>query len=116
MQSKATTVPAYLDELPPERKAELTTLRSVIREAAPAAAETMRYGMPTYEMGEMLCAFAAQKNYLALYVDPAVVEAHRTELGGLDVGKSCIRFRTLDQLPLGVVRTMVAEAARRASA
>jgi len=62
MQSKATTVDQYLAELPEARRSTMTQLRALIREAAPTARECMRYGVPSYEMGELLCAVAAQSN------------------------------------------------------
>jgi hypothetical protein len=38
-----------------------------------------------------------------------LVEKHRKELAGLDVGRSCIRFRKLEKLPLDTVRTILTE-------
>ena len=115
MQSKAATVAAYLAELPADRKAALTKIRALIRKAAPESTEEMQ-GMPAYTMGgEMLCAFASQSNYMALYVcDTAVVEKHRRGLKKLSIGKSCIRFKSLDDLPLDVAATILEEAYGRA--
>ena len=50
---------------------------------------------------------------MSLYLDPAVVDAHRAALHALDLGKSCVRFRRLSQLPLDVVRTMLEETVSR---
>jgi uncharacterized protein YdhG (YjbR/CyaY superfamily) len=110
MRSSATTVTEFLAELPAERKAAMTKLRAVVRKAAPDAAETMQYGMPTYELDGMLCAFASQKNYMAFYGDSEIVDAHRAALGKLDCGKGCIRFRKLEDLPLETIGTIVKEA------
>ncbi len=114
MQSKARTVAAYLAGLSPERKAAMTRLRTVIREAVPMATERMQYGMPTYDVGELLCAFAAQKNYFAFYLlDTEVVAKFRSQLGKLSMGKACIRFRAIEELPMDLVRQMIAEAVQR---
>jgi uncharacterized protein YdhG (YjbR/CyaY superfamily) len=79
-------------------------------EVAPDAVETMKYRMPTYEYGDhALCAFASQKHYMSLYMDTDIVEKHREELSGLNVGKSCIRFRKMDQLPMDTVKRMLDE-------
>lgn len=103
-------VDAYLENLEAERRAALTELRVLIQEAAPNAAESMKYRMPTYEYdGGVLVAFASQKRYMSLYMDTELVEAHRQELAGLNVGKSCIRFRRLEQLPLDTVRAILDE-------
>ena len=110
MNVTAKDVDAYLENLEPERRATLTKLRSLIQEAAPNAVETMKYRMPTYEYdGGVLVAFASQKHYMSLYMDTELVEVHRQELAALNVGKSCIRFRRLEQLPLDTVRTILDE-------
>jgi uncharacterized protein YdhG (YjbR/CyaY superfamily) len=84
MKSQAKTVAAYLDALPDDRRAALKTLRALIKKTVPKASEGMEYGMPTYTQGEVLCAFASQKNYMALYLCAGnVVNAHRKELGKL---------------------------------
>ena len=61
-------VDAYLEALPAERRQALETIRTLMREAAPDARETMHYGMPTYDLAGMLFAFASQKRYMSLYV------------------------------------------------
>jgi uncharacterized protein YdhG (YjbR/CyaY superfamily) len=117
MQSKATTVAAYLTELPEDRRACMKTLRALIRKAAPTATECMRYGMPSYELGELLVSVAAQKGHYSLYVgDTKLLERYRKELGKLSVGKSCIRFRKLEDAPLDVIARIIAEAAQRRAA
>src|SRR5450631_2130767 len=114
MQSKATTVEAYLKELPEERRRVMKQLRGLVRKSAPAATECMRYGMPCYELGELLCAMAAQKGYYALYVgDGKLVDRFRPQLSKLSVGKGCIRFKKLEELPLDVVGQLLSEAASR---
>ncbi len=116
MSEKHKTVRAYLEGLAPDRQGALTTLRSLVREMVPEAEETMRYGMPTYEQGgAVLCSFASQKHYMSYYMDLSLVEQHRHELAGLGVGKSCIRFKRLEQLLLDTVRSILAETGGMAS-
>ena len=103
-------VEEYLAGLDPDRREALSALRTIVLDEVPGAVETMRYRMPTYEYeGGVLCAFASQKQYMSLYMEPDLVEQHRAALDGLSVGKSCIRFRRLDKLPLETVRTMLRE-------
>ena len=108
MNEKPRTVDAYLEVLAPDRREALAALRSLVREVVPEAEETMRYRMPTYEKdGAVLCSFASQKRYMSLYMDAGQVEAYRDQWAGLDVGKSCIRFKRLEQLPLDTVRAIL---------
>jgi uncharacterized protein YdhG (YjbR/CyaY superfamily) len=103
-------VSKYLEELSPEREQALTKLRALIIEVVPDAVETMKYRMPTYEyQGHVLCAFASQKRYMSVYLDTKVVRAHREELEGLSVGKSCVRFKRQEQLPWDTIRAMLVE-------
>ncbi len=118
MKSEAKTAAAYLRDLPRERKAAISRLRTLVRKALPAAKETMQYGMPTYFLGaEPVFALASQKGYMALYVcDTGVVRKWKKKLGRVDCGKSCIRFRDIESLELDVVRSILEEAAERAAA
>lgn len=106
-------VEAYLRGLTTERRAALAAVRSLIRDVVPEATESMRYRMPTYEFkGNPLCAFAARKQYMTLYIHTRLLDKYAHELHGVDRGKECLRFRRLDELPLDTVRRILHEAAR----
>jgi hypothetical protein len=49
---------------------------------------------------------------MSLYMEPRILDRHRAELKHLDLGKSCIRFKNIDQLPLDIVRQMLEETAQ----
>jgi uncharacterized protein YdhG (YjbR/CyaY superfamily) len=107
MTSKATTISEYLEELPPERRAALGQLRSLIHRVAPKTVEAMKYGLPSF--GE-LCAMASQKNYMCLYVcEGDIVKAHLAQLGKVSCGKGCIRFKKIEDLNLSVVASILKE-------
>lgn len=129
MRSNASTVEAYLEELPPDRREMVTAVREVIlTHLPPGYVEAMRWGMISYEVpletyhdtynGQPLsyAGLASQKQYVSLYLmavyaDEALrqrfEEAYRATGKRLDVGKSCVRFRKLDDLPLEVVSEAV---------
>ena len=114
MSGSSFEVDDYLEQLEPRRRVALAEVRAIIREEAPEAVETMKYRMPTYEYGTgILCAFASQKRYMSLYMETEAVADHKADLKGLDVGKSCIRFRKLENLPVDTVRMMLQETVRR---
>jgi uncharacterized protein YdhG (YjbR/CyaY superfamily) len=114
MQSKAATVSEYIKELPPDRRAALSELRGLIRRVAPKAAETMQYGIPVF--GDV-CALASQKHYMALYVcEGALVQSHLAQLGKVNCGKGCIRFKRLADLNLNTVETLLREVLKRRQA
>ena len=125
MRSEAATVDEYLAGLPEERREAIGTVRDVILSNLPAGyEEAMRWGMIAYEVplsvqpdtynGQplMYAALASQKNHMAVYLtgvyadDQArerFLDAYRATGKRLDMGKSCIRFRKLENLPLEVI-------------
>ena len=134
MQSSAKTVSAYLQELPEGRRSAISAIRDVIRKNLnPGFEEGMLYGMIGYYVPHSLypagyhcdpkqpltfTALASQKNYMSLYIlscdasggeEKQLREQFAKAGKKLDMGKSCIRFKKLEDLPLEVV----AEAVRR---
>jgi hypothetical protein len=130
VMSKATTVSDYLAELPADRRKTIAAVRAVVRKSLPKGyKESIGYGMVCYSVplatypdtynGQPLCyaALAAQKNYCALYLmgvygdaarTKALQEAFRKAGKKLDMGKSCVRFQTADDLPLDVIGQTIA--------
>ena len=129
-QSKATTVDEYLAELPPERREVVSTVRNVIQENLPDGyEESMQFGMIGYVIPSetypvtynrkplMYAALASQKNYISLYLmniygDPEAkrwfTEQYRTRGKKLDMGKSCVRFKKLEDLPIDLIGSAIA--------
>jgi hypothetical protein len=130
MQSDAATVEEYLAGLPPDRGKAIREVRDVILANLPTGyEEAMNWGMITYQVPLdtfpdtyndrplMYAALASQKNHMAVYLsgvysseaDRQAFEAEYRATGKrFDMGKSCVRFRTLDDLPLEVIGRAVA--------
>ena len=133
MQSKAKTVAQYLAELQPDRRAAVAGVRKVIRaNLGPGFEEGMQYGMIGYYVPHSLypagyhcnpaqplpfACLASQKNYLSLYLTciyasaaerAAFASAWRESGKKLDMGKSCIRFKRLEDLALDVIGQAIA--------
>ena len=125
VSSNATTVPAYLKSLPEDRRKAIAKVRATIRKNLPKGiVETMNWGMISYEVPLrrypdtynkqplMFAALASQKNHMAVYLttvcgDPKAsawfAKAYKATGKKLDMGKSCVRFRRLEDLPLELV-------------
>lgn len=125
MQSKANTVKEYIDSLPEDRKEAINKLRKVILKNLPKGfKEEMNYGMigyvvphsiypngyhcdPKLPLGFMN--IASQKNFIAVYhmgiyasqelMDWFTSEYKKASNSKLDMGKSCIRFKKVEQIP-----------------
>ena len=129
-KSKASTVEEYIGELPEDRRAVVEGVREVILRNLPGGyEEAMRWGMISYEVplarhpktynGQPLgyVALAAQKGCYSLYLMSAYQDSEQERqlregfaAAGrkLDMGKSCVRFRRLEDLPLDVIGRAVA--------
>jgi uncharacterized protein YdhG (YjbR/CyaY superfamily) len=116
MDRRSVEVDAYLEKLEPERRRALEALREIILESALEAEESMKYRMPTYGDDLVVCAMAAQKYYMSLYLDTELVEKYRSKLDHLNLGKSCVRFRKLEDLPLDVIQKILKETVQKQSA
>jgi len=109
VQSDVATVEAYLDEAPAARRPVLRELRRLARELLTDHEERMQYGMPSYARNETVdFAFASQSKYISLYVmKQDVVAGHAEQLRGMDMGKGCIRFRSVEQIDLDLVASLL---------
>lgn len=123
----ATSVAAYLKSLPTDRRAAISAVRDAVNARLPSGyEETIQYGMISWCVPESvlpakdvynkqplcLASLGSQKNHMALYMlgvygdekERAWFEAAYKKSGKkLDMGKSCLRFRSLDALALDVV-------------
>lgn len=127
VQSKSSTVAEYLQSLTDQQREVISQVRSVILANLPDGyEETMNWGMISYEIPLavfpktynkqplMYAALAAQKNYYAVYLSMLYCgtdsshedwfrEAFRKAGKKLDCGKSCVRFKSIADLPLDVI-------------
>jgi uncharacterized protein YdhG (YjbR/CyaY superfamily) len=108
MISQAADVASYIEEVPADRRAALEKLRSLCRQNLAGYQECMEYGMPGYKRnGSLEISFASQKQYIALYVKPTVVDEFRGALGAASIGKSCIRFSKPEQIDFAVITKLL---------
>lgn len=123
---KAKTIKEYMDMLPEDRRKILEFLHTFIQKAAPKLKPSFMYNMPGYgsfqyknSKKEILewpvIAVASQKNYVSVYVCAVengkyVAEMHAKELGKVSVGRSCIRFKKLEDVNLAVLEKVMKRA------
>lgn len=133
MQSKATTVEGYMINLVDDRKKPISKLRQVILDNLPKnISETISYGMIGYvipktvypagyhcspELPLPFISIASQKNFVALYhmgiyAHPELLNWFVEEYPKhckykLDMGKSCIRFKKMDDIPYALIAELI---------
>lgn len=133
MQSSETTTDAYLLSLPDDRKQAVTALYNVVTQNIPAGFKpVMQYGMITFVVPHSIypkgyhckptdalpfLSIASQKNFIALYhmgiyADSKLLEWFTTNYAKysnikLDMGKSCMRFKKIEQIPFEIIGELV---------
>ena len=130
MKSKANNIEQYLNEFPDHRKEAISIVRQTILENLPEGYdEVMNWGMITYEVpletypntynGKplMYAALVSQKNHMAVYLMGCYMvaevrnefeKAYKKSGKRFDAGKSCIRFKKIDDLPLDLLGKTIA--------
>ncbi|HMU47660.1 MAG TPA: DUF1801 domain-containing protein [Chitinophagaceae bacterium] len=129
MQSKATTPEAYIAELPEERQKAVAQLRKEIKKNLPKGfKEGMGYGMMGWSVPHSLypsgyhcdpkqplpfMSLASQKNYISVYHMGVYAENklgqwfakeyEKLNIGKLDMGKCCIRFKNIEKIPYKLI-------------
>ncbi len=133
MAAKPTTVKAYMDSLPEDRRKALRKVRAVVNKHLPKGyKEGMQYGMPGWFVPHRIypdgyhcdpkqpvpfAGLASQKNYMSLYLmctygDPkhrAWFDKEWAKTGlKKNMGKSCVRFKKIEDLPLDLIGKAIA--------
>lgn len=101
------TIDEYIAIFPADVQDILEKLRSVIRESAPNAEETISYQIPTFKLKGNLVHFAAFKNHIGFYPTPSAIEAFRKELSPYEVAKGSVKFPINEPIPFGLVKKIV---------
>lgn len=127
-ENKAKTVDEYLANIPPERTEAIHYLHQFIQDTAPSLKPHFAYNMLGYGSFKYknykkeiidwpTVALANQKNYISLYICSVdkdgnyIAEKNKAKLGKVSVGKSCIRFKKLEDLNLVELAKAIQEAA-----
>jgi uncharacterized protein YdhG (YjbR/CyaY superfamily) len=125
MRSEAKSIKEYINSLPEVRKQTITEVRKVILDNLPKGIEeNINWGMISYEVPLsiypdtynkkplMFAALASQKNHMAVYLSgiyahddlrDKFISDYKETGKRMDLGKSCVRFRIIDDLPLELV-------------
>jgi len=129
--SSAESVEQYLGELPDDRRDAIAEVRDTILANLPAGVvEVMNWGMICYEIPLevfpdtynnkplMYAGLASQKNHMSVYLHSIYMNeddadwfanAYRETGKKLDMGKSCVRFKKIEQLPVDLVGQAIAK-------
>lgn len=126
--TNAKSVSEYIKALPKERKEPILFLHKFIQATAPKFKPYFSYNMLGYGKFKYknykkeiidwpIVALASQKNYISVYVcaidnGKYVAEKYKSKLGKVSVGKSCIRFKKIEDVNLSVLKEVLKKAAK----
>lgn len=105
---KPTTVTEYIAAAPREAQQKLREIRAILRQVAPDATETLKWGSPVFEERRILYAFAAFKSHLNFVPTPSAMKPFRKELAKYTTGKGSIQFPYDKPLPKTLIRKIAA--------
>lgn len=122
----AQTPAAYIALLEQPRRSEIQTLHNLIQKVVPKLKPHIMSGMIAYgnyhykyasgrEGDWSLIMLASQKNYISLYITATkdgryLAEVHKNDFPKASIGKSCIRFKKIDDIDLKAVERICKEA------
>ena len=110
MDSKSSTaknIDEYIAGFPEDVPKILQKIRSIIREIAPEASETINYGIPTFTLKGNLVHFAAFKKHIGFYPTPSGIEKFKNELSVYAGAKGSVQFPLDQPIPYDLIREIV---------
>jgi len=105
--TKASTTDQYIGNFQEDVQEILEQVRSTIKQAAPNAKETIKYGIPAFLLNGDLVYFAAFKNHIGLYPAPTGKEDFKKELSIYKTGKGSVQFPLDKPMPLSLITKIV---------
>jgi uncharacterized protein YdhG (YjbR/CyaY superfamily) len=114
-KAKPKTISEYIDSAPPQAREKLREMRACIRKAAPAAQESLKWGMPAFSGRRILVMFAGFKHHIGFYPTPSAVKAFAKDLSRFKTAKGSIQFPLEQPLPLALIRRITAFRVRESS-
>jgi uncharacterized protein YdhG (YjbR/CyaY superfamily) len=107
-KARPETITEYINAAPTEAQEKLREMHACIREAAPGAQESLKWGKPAFSYQRILVMFAAAKHHIGFYPTPSAVKAFAKELAGFSTSDASIQFPLNKPLPLALIRKITA--------
>lgn len=109
---KPTTISEYIQQAPQEAQEKLRELHAILKEVAPDAKESIKWGAPVLEEKRILFAFSAHKSHMNFMPLASSMEPFKKELVEYKTGKDTIQFPYDKPLPKALIRKIAQYRAR----
>lgn len=104
----ASNIDNYISAFSPDIQKILQEIRSLIKELAPRATETISYGIPTFDLGgKHLVHFAAFKKHIGFFPTPSPIPHFQKELTKYKTSKGTIQFSLSEEIPYDLIERIV---------
>jgi uncharacterized protein YdhG (YjbR/CyaY superfamily) len=103
-KNKPLTIDEYIENAPVYAQEKLSTLRALLKELVPDAAEAIKWGTPVFEEKRILFAFAGHKNHINFIPTHASLAPFEKELSKMVTGKDTIQLPYDKPLPVTLIR------------
>jgi uncharacterized protein YdhG (YjbR/CyaY superfamily) len=107
-KEKPKTIDEYIAAAPKDAQDRLNEMLTCLREAAPGAEESLKWGQPALSYQWILFQFGAFKNHISLNPTPSVISTLQDKLKDYDTSSSTIRFPLDQPLPVTLIREIAA--------
>lgn len=102
------SIDEHIDSLPEERREALEKIRKIVHNVCPDATETIRYGIPTFQLnGKNLLHFAGYENHIGFYPSPNGMKKFEKELKPYASGKGTAQFPWDKPLPIDLIKKII---------
>jgi uncharacterized protein YdhG (YjbR/CyaY superfamily) len=109
---KASTVAEYIKAAPTEAQPRLKEIRAILKEIAPKAVETIKWGAPIYEENRILFSFSAHKTHLNFMPTRRTLDLFREEVKDYKTGRDTIQFPYDKPVPKSLVKKIARHRAK----
>jgi uncharacterized protein YdhG (YjbR/CyaY superfamily) len=103
-EKRPATINEYIKAAPKETQGQLREMYNCIRDAAPGAAEALKWNMPAFSYQRILVTFAVFKNHIGFYPTPSAIKAFAKDLSKYKTAESSVQFPLDKPLPLALIR------------
>lgn len=98
---------AYIAEFPKDVQTRLLEIRETISSVTPEAIESIKYGIPTFELNGNLVHYSANKSHIGFYPGSSPIEVFAKELKPFHTSKGTVQFPYDQKLPVDLVKRIV---------
>lgn len=111
-KNKPLTVQEYINAAPKEAQDKLNQLRQILKEVAPNATETIKWGSPVFEENRILFSFSAFKSHLNFMPTRRTLDSFREELKHFVTGKDTIQLPYGKPIPKALIKKIAIHRAK----